>query len=76
MVDVVRALVQGGYVVPTGRTFPALALRDVPNELRWPYRLPSDRIKIVDECHEFLQEHPVLSDNRAMLLCQFSLQRA
>jgi hypothetical protein len=41
MIDVVRAFVQGGYVVPTRQTFPALALRNVPNELRRRYRLAS-----------------------------------
>jgi hypothetical protein len=52
MIDVVRALVQGGYVVATRRTFPALALRDVPNELRRPYCLTADRIDFVDDCYE------------------------
>jgi hypothetical protein len=68
-----RALVQGRYFVSTRRAFPTLALREVLNELRRPHHLSADRIKIVYEGYEFLQEHPVLSDHSAMLVGQLSL---
>jgi hypothetical protein len=38
--------------------------------------LAADRLKIVDECHKFVQEDPALNNNSAMLLGQLNFGRA